>query len=37
MILVDSSAWIEFLRDTGSPVCERVDQLLDDPIGSLPG
>lgn len=28
MILVDTSAWIEFLRDTGSPVCERVDALL---------
>jgi predicted nucleic acid-binding protein len=34
MILVDSSAWIEFLRDTGSPVCERVDRLLDDPIAT---
>ena len=29
MILVDTSAWIEFLRDTGSPVCEAVDRLLD--------
>ncbi|MCU0260072.1 MAG: PIN domain nuclease [Ilumatobacteraceae bacterium] len=29
MILVDSSAWIEFLRDTGSPVCDAVDRLLD--------
>ena len=28
MILVDSSAWIEFLRDTGSTVCEAVDRLL---------
>ncbi|CAN5871344.1 type II toxin-antitoxin system toxin ribonuclease VapC11 [soil metagenome] len=28
MILIDTSAWIEFLRDTGSPVCERVDELL---------
>lgn len=28
MILVDSSAWIEFLRDTGSPTCLRVDELL---------
>lgn len=28
MILVDSSAWIEFLRGTGSPACERVDELL---------
>lgn len=28
MILVDSSAWIEFLRDTGSPVCLEVDRLI---------
>lgn len=28
MILIDTSAWVEFLRNTGSPVCERVDQLL---------
>lgn len=28
MILVDTSAWVEFLRDTGSPVCARVDDLL---------
>lgn len=29
MILVDSSAWIEYLRDTGSPVCEQVSGLID--------
>jgi len=28
VILVDTSAWVEFLRDTGSPVCEEVDRLL---------
>ena len=28
MILVDSSAWVEFLRDTDSAVCRRVDELL---------
>jgi predicted nucleic acid-binding protein len=28
VILIDSSAWIEFLRDTGSPTCLRVDELL---------
>lgn len=28
MILIDTSAWVEFLRDTGNPVCARVDQLL---------
>lgn len=29
MILIDTSAWVEFLRDTGSPVCHRVDTLLE--------
>ena len=28
MILVDTSAWIEFFRDTGSAVCDRVDARL---------
>jgi hypothetical protein len=28
MILIDTSAWIEFLRGTGSPVCDEVDRLL---------
>lgn len=28
MILVDTSAWVEFLRDTGSPVCTEVDRLI---------
>lgn len=28
MILIDTSAWVEFLRDTGSPVCNLVDELL---------
>ena len=28
MILIDTSAWIEFLRDTGSKVCNTVDGLL---------
>ena len=28
MIVVDTSAWIEFLRDTGTPVCDAVDDLL---------
>lgn len=34
MILIDTSAWIEFLRDTGSPVCERVDKLLQSRIAT---
>jgi predicted nucleic acid-binding protein len=29
VILIDTSAWVEFLRDTGSAVCARVDDLLD--------
>lgn len=32
MILIDTSAWVEFLRDTGSPVCERVDALLSEDV-----
>ena len=28
MVLVDTSAWVEFLRDTGSPACIRVWELL---------
>lgn len=28
MILIDTSAWVEFLRDTGSALCARVDDLL---------
>ena len=32
MILIDTSAWVEFLRATDSPVCRRVDLLLDQPI-----
>jgi predicted nucleic acid-binding protein len=30
VILIDTSAWVEFLRDTGSTVCDRVDVLLAD-------
>ena len=26
--MIDTSAWVEFLRDTGSPACDRVDTLL---------
>ena len=32
MILIDTSAWIEFLRDTGSPVCRLVDEVLEEEI-----
>lgn len=28
VILIDTSAWVEFLRNTGSPACDRVDELL---------
>lgn len=34
MILIDSSAWVEFLRDTGSHVCRRVDALLGEEIAT---
>jgi predicted nucleic acid-binding protein len=32
MILIDTSAWIEFLRDTGSLVCQQVDRLVAEEI-----
>ncbi|MCB0899192.1 MAG: PIN domain-containing protein, partial [Actinobacteria bacterium] len=32
MILIDTSAWIEFLRDTGSPTCDEVERLLAEEI-----
>ena len=35
MVGVDTSALIEFLRATGSPVDRRVDELLDDPSVEL--
>ena len=34
MILIDTSAWIEFLRDTGSPTCTEVDRLLASDIAT---
>jgi predicted nucleic acid-binding protein len=34
VILIDTSAWVEFLRDTGSAVCDRVDVLLDGDIAT---
>ena len=34
MILIDTSAWVEFLRDTGSAVCNRVDDFLDDEVAT---
>ena len=34
MILIDTSAWIEFLRDTGSAVCNQVDELLVEDIAT---
>ena len=32
MILIDTSAWIEFLRGTGSATCDRVEALLESEI-----
>ena len=37
MILIDSSAWIEFLRNTGSPTCEAVDHHLAGDIAITDG
>lgn len=34
MILIDTSAWVEFLRDTGSPACVEVDRLLGSRIAT---
>lgn len=34
MILVDTSAWVEFLRDTSGAVCVKVDELLDGDIAT---
>jgi predicted nucleic acid-binding protein len=34
LILVDTSAWVEFLRDTGSAVCLEVEELLDSDIAT---
>ena len=34
VILIDTSAWIEFFRDTGSPVCNRVDELLAEDVAT---
>jgi predicted nucleic acid-binding protein len=34
LILIDTSAWVEFLRDTGSPTCERVDSVLGSKIAT---
>jgi predicted nucleic acid-binding protein len=34
VILIDSSAWIEFLRNTGSDVCTSVEALLGEDIAT---
>jgi hypothetical protein len=34
LILIDTSAWVEFLRGTRSPVCELVDKLLAEDIAT---
>jgi predicted nucleic acid-binding protein len=35
MIMVDTSAWVEFLRDTGSAACIRVDELMGGDVGDV--
>lgn len=37
VILVDTSAWVEFLRDTGSAVCILVEELLAADIAAAAG
>ena len=32
MILIDTSAWVEFLRNMVTSVCNLVDELLSDEI-----
>ena len=32
MVLIDTSAWVEFLRDTKSPTCNLVREMLADEI-----
>ncbi len=32
MKLVDTSAWVEYLRDTGSTACVEVGRLLSEPV-----
>jgi len=34
VILVDTSAWIEFLRGAGTPACEQVDALLAEDLAT---
>jgi predicted nucleic acid-binding protein len=34
LILVDTSAWVEFLRGTSSVVCVKVEELLDGDIAT---
>ncbi|MGC2192204.1 MAG: PIN domain nuclease [Candidatus Dormiibacterota bacterium] len=34
MILIDSSAWVEFLRGTNSRACAEVDRLLESEIAT---
>jgi predicted nucleic acid-binding protein len=34
VILIDTSAWVEFLRGTDSPVCDAVDRLLDNDLAT---
>lgn len=35
MELIDTSAWVEYLRDTNSPACNEVDRLWHDDPGSV--
>ena len=34
-MLIDTSAWVEYLRDTGSAACEHVAVLLREPVDEV--
>jgi predicted nucleic acid-binding protein len=35
LLLLDTSVWIEYLRDTGSAACQEVERLLQHDLGAL--
>jgi predicted nucleic acid-binding protein len=35
LLLLDTSVWIEYLRDTGSLACQDVERLLQHDLGSI--
>jgi predicted nucleic acid-binding protein len=35
LLLLDTSVWVEYLRDTGSPACREVDRLLHSDLSAI--